>query len=370
MQALNVMKIAGFVIAGAWTSIASASQYEYVVSGSICTEYGPEIGSGRKPTDYDFRIQVADGKWSLKLVPRDAVASKTGWDTQRDYLPPDSLEASSDGTSFYFVVSTASQKAKNPGIVNSGEGFRGVGMVPYGACFDQIICLWYAYASGAYFHAVSNSNIHPLQSMPLDYSKEKPFLQPGEWVLAQEPPFLPSSILMRSVRPGTGTNGVPAQTFTNAVLNVSAFTNILGIALPAKVEISYYFWLPPVRPSLPRLRSHLTIQANQVSLEKNDNAAFVPALPLPSVVTDLRHLTSGVPTAVSVLATQWPTEREIAVAYHEKILLAQLETAKENTDLRKTIILRCLLAVIAGTPLIAAALWFWRRCCQRRTKTK
>lgn len=331
-------------------NLNAAAQYEYAVSGKIATEYGPGIGSGRTSPVYDFDVEVKGKKWYMKLVPDGTIQPTEAVRPQDEYSFPDSVEASSDGSFFYTVNNTSSQKAKHPKVANRGEAGRGIGSVPYAGDPSEIMVLWYAYASHHYFQSVTGLSIYPIRAIATG-AELPPYPRSGRWTLSQEPPFLPSTITVFENRRGLGTNGAMPDLFTNSVFTATGITNISGMTLPSRVEVSYYYCWPASVSSPPRLHSRTKVVVTRFSSKVSDEVSFIPELPGPSVVHDFRHLTNSSPRTVSVMATQWPSDAQVLRRYNEVV---GIEHRRQPTDVKKKGYVRYVLSVLILVPLA----WF------------
>jgi hypothetical protein len=366
MHRLVLIRATGCFLAIFCSAISGAAQYEYSVSGKIRTEYASGIGSGRTSPVYDFNVEVKGAKWYIKLVPDGTVQPTKPAKPKDEYSFPDYLEASSDGGSYFFVSDTSSQKAKHPKVGNRGEASRGIGSVPFAGCPSEMLVLWYAYASHQYLSAAKGTNIYPLRRI-VPHLEPAPYVRPAQWILSQEPPFLPVSIAVLEKTSWGGTNEIVTLEYTNTLFSVRAFTNVLSIALPCDVEVAYYYCWPTSKPSPPRFHSRTIISASRFSSKVSEDVAFIPKLPPPSVVHDFSRLTGSEPRVVTVMSTQWPSATQIARRYNEVI---QIENRHKTTDVKKATVVRCLLIAIIVVPLAVICVNATRKLLKNRKTEK
>jgi hypothetical protein len=327
---------------------ALAVAHEYEISGTLSSEYAPEIAHVQGRYVYDFTATVSGDRWHIRTLPRSIPASPPLEIAGKSYkeVVPDYREASSDGHSFYEVISMVKSKKDNPKQKNAGQGLRGDGNVPYGL-EDELICLWYLYASHDYLKRTFDSRIHPLQCLAESAYSRTDFRQPAEWTLV-DPPGLPKMILTKGAADGV--------LFTNAWLRVSNFYSMEDLLLPAVATVEFFF----LRPSFvdgkvvktPSLHHRIEVVATAYK-GKSEIESFVPALPVPSVVQDTRYWTSQPAVTVSRFASNWPDSKELDAAYSHSVRhsVGIVDPRRVSLGSRRTLVLVVLVAVALG-PLL------------------
>jgi hypothetical protein len=329
----------------------------YSVSGTVVSQYGPHLDGGRGASTSDFSVSVDGGSWIVRVVPKlvpnlgPALSSIGNREAKPDYM-----EASSDGTNVYFVISTESTKRADTKVINAGEATRIPGTVPY-AIPDELICLWYLYASHSYFSALHESRIYPLNGLPPEAYMKQDFKVPAEWVLSQGPPRLPVSILVKGSgqwREATNTASSLSYTATNAILQVPRITNVFGLQLPVDGEIRSFFYFQPQQPTL---RKTIVVTAETFS-NRSMAEGRMPALPTPSIVMDASFWTNEQPATVSMLTNKWPDEVALLALYKAKIRTEALHKSAAASRQSKV---RWFLAIAMVMPIVFGALWFFNR---------
>ena len=295
--------------------VCRAATYE--VEGTAQETYRKIEGYPNPDRAYAFTVSVAGSNWFIKLVQTSsvpAVPPGMTWFTGK----PDYVAAASDGPWFYEVRSYESHVRANPEQANAGEALRGPGCVPF-STDETILALWYAFASANSFPPGKNGFLDPMERLPQSAYYGNRERVPAAWRLDDLEPHLPAFIVTSNycARSGPATGRAPSEIRfmrrseqdemrpnTNVVLVASDHTNCSGLHLPTRVDFHYFNCGSTGQFScLPRKR--LTVVA-QSTKSRCLTTNFVPTIPSPSFVTDLRFYTSNPPRSVMRLTNQWP----------------------------------------------------------------
>jgi len=194
-----------------------------------------------------FTVVAEDCKWRIR--------------TKRFDESVDFFEAgSTDGKQIYLLAShtnitlEAIAELKDP--VKAAEldvAFAQItpGEVPHFRSAEQICILWLAYASSCYFATRTNDQIEPVYWFGGEYFFNRGLTVPGNWQIEKASPHLPSRVVffndgfLRAMDRGrtpviTPNSGVYAKGFTNAVYQVTQFSEVNSFKLPSEFTLSTY----------------------------------------------------------------------------------------------------------------------------------
>jgi hypothetical protein len=186
------------------------------------------------------------------------------------------IEASSDGTNFVLTTLAGVHLAKLlelgeiKTVSNPRSVTRGSGTVPYGVD-QEIIALWYAYASHLYFQKrPAPGFVHPMDLMPWSFYERSNIQVPGRWELMSQPPGLPAFLLMSNtiVDGGSVRRAGEDLASTNTLYEVSYTEQIAGFLIPKEAKASFYYIGRPAGDNQGPIGSYSTGFSLQISLER------------------------------------------------------------------------------------------------------
>lgn len=263
---------------------------------------------------FDFRVSVAEMRWHIRLVEVEFQAE----DEEFSRIPPDYVEAGSDGTNFYMVTSvesSAPQRARQGSVNPAAFAVQGPGTVPFGVNSPQasINHLWWTYASHRYLKTNNSGRIID-PNAPRPTAKERgveitnDFRVPARWILQGVAPNLPVLLVASNYTFTRGGRYTPLPTNvaqTNFLLRVAEFESIGAMHLPKRGMLEINYWAGTAMVAGARVRidgrefkTNLTI------------SSFVPKLPKGSMITDytglsLRTTPLEMVQAKSLLRDRW-----------------------------------------------------------------
>jgi hypothetical protein len=179
---------------------------------------------------------------------------------------------------------------------------------------DEFTCLWYLYASADYFKRDLASRLHPLHACAETFYANADFRTPAQWLLSSHSPNLPETIVLRDHLSSDAQEAAP----TNAWLQVTKFGATGGQRVPSNARIEYYLSLrsmeDPKAPARQLLRKRIDISVTACRPGCSVNR-FVPELPQPSWIQDLRYLTNNPSMSLCFLTDDWPTDEMLTIEY-------------------------------------------------------
>jgi hypothetical protein len=270
--------------------------YEYEVKGTTSYRF---IDRKKNITvvdqEQDFAISVSGNRWFLRETP--VLFTQLG---NRRPLP-DYIEASSDLTNYYFLVSYATLAKQHPGALNTCAGTIGKGIFPYGQD-PTISLLWYAFASGWYLREQTSGFIYGVTPFrnPGYYSKD--FRTSASWRLESFPPNLPEAIAFfgeyKFLQESPDPSFPEPLNATNCIYTALAFTNIGDMALPLQGEARF----PTTNFVVTDFEFKVLSVARRSTVEN-----FTIHIPGTAILSDLRPIAVDLPVAVPTgLVHGWP----------------------------------------------------------------
>jgi hypothetical protein len=356
----------------------SATPSDLTVAGTVGWRARDGLFKSGDYRSAEFEVKVRGSKWSIVLTP-------THWPTHSPsgvpIIPTARLEFVCDGTNVVRLATMVAAAAAQAGTDLAGHASRWSGTVPP-AHERELVCLWYAYASGDYLRRtigpgrprVFASGPRPTADVTPTKPDERSLSVPPQASAEIEetaaevvsdallpldsgvdarvstsvrrfafPPHLPQMIVAterESVVPGGG--------LAHARFVVSATTNVDGWLLPRTVRTEY------VAPMFgDEAWCHVTILAHRFELA----AASCPDLPVlggKTLLVDHTGPGGEAGKAVTMRVTQWPTQAEIQRRRSER------EPHRSRPGARMTV-MRVALCMSIAFPGVALLVWRARR---------
>jgi hypothetical protein len=307
------------LLAGALLALADQAQaaaLQYRVSGVLSQHLGRQDAAERGEfvslpysvysSVFSFVVTVNECRWSVELAPTKLpnISKDDSHDGKEITVSTNwNLVVASDGNEFCSVMGGTRSR---PDAVFGA--MRGRGAAPF--CVDEnIILLWYAYASHCLLRD-STSNL----VVPMEYLQANPkvFRVPAHWELFPAFPALPRVVKTFGywINPSNGSLEMlpPENARTNAILEVHSTTNLSGISLP--LQTSVYRYLVTLRDGRVASMPHYKIVIETTSVELGAKLPeYPPQLSGPYHVSDYRASGLSNAAAVKIITTQgWPSE--------------------------------------------------------------
>jgi len=336
-------------------SISYASEYEFVAEGMITYEVLSFDGSPFVEQQDLFTVSVRGCEWHLNKTPIRFLK-----DGREQPLYQYSI-VSSDSTNFYQVSSLKGILNKQKHQRETFEGRIGPGAVPFGLSDPKCLVLWYAFGSGCYFPALTNTQVNPPTVLKSQEMYAEDFRVAANWELEGRPPFLPRRILFYApVSRQAKAEGYGGGHLTNCVFTVQESASQFGLTLPRVVTANYYGW-HPLKPGtiIPTSRMRIAVTNYQARIALN---SFRPDIPEAAVISDLRTIASNTPFGVAIRnGRTWPS---IAESRKRAFARAQAIVAAEHRNTWRVTATRILLISVAAAPI----LWLTVRQLRLRNK--
>lgn len=340
-NAIGAALLLATLLCGRW-SAAGSTPTEYEATGSLFVRYPLQTVFGGDDRSYRFVVRVRGCEWSARLEP-------VAWEKlEEGEVVPDYIAAASDGTLFYKVTSvgTAARRARRGVTANTAIAVRGPGSTPY-AIEDEIIALYYAFASHCYLANLTNSLVYPFRgALGFDHQLSDDIRNRALWELQPAPPGLPRYIVT------TSTAG-----YTNAVLTTSVFTNVSGLRLPKQSSVRFLDAnLQGSTNGSPLVWKELAVIVEAAG-RSSTTISFVPELPTGASVQDITFWSNKPALNVSVRTKTngWPDSAYLQRLYRARVVAAPV--ASSRTRMVRTAVLTLALGTLA---LFIVVLW-WKR---------
>lgn len=257
-----------------------------------------------------FTVRVDSCQWQIEILP---IAFPPEYD-RIGGVRPDSITAGSDGVEFYCTKSFAT-KAR-PGS-NVGQAQRGPGSAPFGVQ-EEVLAIWYTYASGCYLKVIRTNLLVPLEFHTPGRIATAGGV-PGEFQLEAVPPYLPRKVQTHGYLTSYSANqqSLRRHHFTNSTLEVLSKTNYEGMSFPSRTSIEHN-QISELRGALivqKRGRTELLLESLMLTGAAPQK---LPAIAGKTAITDFRHMPSNPAALLSLMATNWPNDTQIARAAASK----------------------------------------------------
>jgi len=297
---------------------ANAAQYSVHIEGKIMEKPVPNLYfKTNSATEKTFTVDVDNNKWFIRVLllnPAYSTAIETHGTNVAFDLTPDSWIASSDGDFFYYYISSETHinKMIELGKIKEDRKFitkqliRGHGPFPYRVSED-IIMLWYAFASHFYFERVAKRDfLPPMQTVSSRHFQTNNYHIPGYWKLLDAPPRLPNYLITSNLNIGSREYGELDLLFkkgkpnTNSVYETLETLYVGEYLIPKTATLKIFSYLPP-RLGLSNYHAKTySIYVDKANIGCN-NVDFIPNIKGPMFFTDLSFLSNK--TAVGFVVT-------------------------------------------------------------------
>lgn len=341
--------VLGLLVAKSW-SVEDA--YHYEVSGLIEeTQFGSGMDTPLRRQSM-FTASVVGCRWFIRLVPHNWPHPPPIVLGTNRVVPvvPRYLESGSDGQNFYRVMAFHDPGDEPTAPRNRGTAVRGPGTIPF-AIGDEIMALWYIFASHCYLGTLTNMLIAPIESLPTEIYKDGFVQVPGQILRDGAPPGLPRFASALGYVLKNDTEGVrlePATVpLTNVHLTVALFTNRFGLSIPLDASVDYFRTRGRSGQFHVVYRKRLRVLVESLAADC-PRTTFVPEVPQPSTITDLRVYARAKRSAL-VFGTNWLSEQ----ALFERVEALPRRPARAQHFSRAVLILLCGLIIL---PVVYAVL--------------
>jgi len=280
-------------------AIDSSWAAQYQVDGVISATAFDENEKPRpEPMEsHTFTLCVSNCTWEMTLKLSDesvAYYRKASAETGRPFTLPDYEKFTFDGTNLYcfsdyetaFGKFSAEKRAAGTPIAAAHDNRATASViaqeVPHVTEGDSEI--WLTYASACYFKNLT-TNLAEV-TWRWGFPETRGLLMPGRsvkrranWILQQDPPGLPKSVLYYFKGGGN---------FTNAQFIVNSFTTFDGLTFPKESTLNVYRFDPKAQSSTNVIISSRYIIKALAFRKFNKAFDFPPPLPVLTAVTDHR----------------------------------------------------------------------------------
>jgi len=256
---------------------------EFEVYGNI--KYSP---SGYSPYYFFYHVYVNDCKWAIFLVSDLASSRRVEeFSSDGDYIY--TLDHQDTNLTASFQLGNYASANQNSWIGNLYRpGF------PFKVLESEVTMLFYSYASSCYLNSSSNGMIGSVLFQPNDL-KRGDSLSPALVIKSHSPPFLPDRIVWFD----------DLKKHQTCLLEVSAFTNVDGMQLPASVSLLRFF--EDKTNILSTFESHVSNVKSFCSLQ-----FFKPEIPGRCFIMDNRFSPPelNAPPIIEITTNTWPSIEE------------------------------------------------------------
>jgi RNA polymerase sigma factor (sigma-70 family) len=345
------------------TDALSAGPAPFRFSAEGITRFTVFNSTGPETTDYPFRIAVSNNLWFMRItdVQSNAVAGyfEIGYDGRRTYY-----------VDYQEAWAKAAALLRGTGQPdNVAVGLIGPQEVPHFPFAPQAGAIWLAYASGRYFDAATSSRLQPAATLFVLYGRNvQPnsfALQETLWSRQERRPGVPASAVYFDDGIAGLRGGVPVKWpspldagFTNAVYSTLEFTNVGGLALPARATLDTFS--PELGGPMPQVvqRCRFEIAATNLTTEFLHAGSFKPLLPGKTTFRDMRFSTPGNDIHVNYDVTdgQWLEDDEVKRLPEYAVALRQASRAASASSRHAHRLSRpvawAVLALLAALPVV------------------
>lgn len=303
----------------------AALAYDYQASGSLHVRYPLDAVFGGGDRSYRFSVRVRDCEWSVHLKP-------VAWaNLEEAEIVPDYIAGASDGVLFYKVTSleSAAKKARAGVTANTAVALRGPGSTPY-AVEDEIIALYYVFASHCYLRYVTNSRIYPFRgALGFNHQLTNDIRNQALWEAELAPPSLPKFIATTYRGELETDRGTFRSPYTNGVLTTPIFTNVSGLLIPMESYVQL------IDVNVPGSTNGLPVvwKAFRITVDSADRypstASFVPELPSGASVQDITFWSNrpAINVSVRTKTNGWPDSAYLRSLYRAKVVAVPPHTS-------------------------------------------
>lgn len=266
-----------------------------------------EFSPIRSTDEYAFTVASDSCRWSITIRPI-RVAPPDLEDAPPGSRPlPDGwmITAASDGEDFC-VLRTGPRPA---GLAYAA--YRGPGSEPF-AVDNQVLALWYAYASHCALAKRNDGLLVPLERLSLESLTGTAGRAPGTLRLFAAPPRLPEEVTLLGYTQQS-VHSSPQTGLTNTMLQVSVTTNVHGLTLPLSIKV-YYKWVTQQQGKV-RTQSGQFMEIETLTIQPGaEFEEYPPPLEGEYSILDYRHWRGSLMGVVSQLTTNGWTRNVGALA--------------------------------------------------------